>query len=127
VSGILVILAMAALTSVCTPLIIVWGSNNAGNESRRAVVLPLANSLAQAIAIGAGYLFPTSDAPKYTMGSAAELGLSVLGGLATAAYQILIWRENRRRNADEGGKPDSELQPDVDTYADDAPGFRYIM
>lgn len=89
--------------------------------------MPLANSLAQAIAIGAGYLFPDKDAPRYTMGSSAELGLSALGAIFTGIYQIMLWRENRRRNADEGGKPDPDLQPDVETYADDAPGFRYML
>ena len=38
------------LTPVSTPLILVWLASNCGNESRRAVALPLANSLAQAVA-----------------------------------------------------------------------------
>jgi hypothetical protein len=35
---------------VSTPLILVWLASNCGNESRRAVAIPLANSVAQAVA-----------------------------------------------------------------------------
>jgi hypothetical protein len=34
---------------ICTPLIVTWAANNAGSESRRAVAVPLAVSLAQAV------------------------------------------------------------------------------
>lgn len=114
------------MSKVATPLINTWSANNAGNESRRAVAVPLAVSVAQAVAIGSGYLFPASDAPRYTMGSAVELGLSLAGAGFTAIYQFLIWRENKKRDRDEGGKPDPLTKPDTAAYADDAPGFRYM-
>ena len=111
---------------ICTPLIVTWAANNAGNESRRAVAVPLAVSCAQAVAVGSGYLFPSSDSPKYTRGSAVELGLSTAGAIFTGVYQFMLWRENKRRDSHEGGKPEPGFRPDTSNYADDAPGFRYL-
>lgn len=42
--------ATSLADSVCTPLIVTWAANNAGNESRRAVAVPFAVSCAQAVA-----------------------------------------------------------------------------
>ncbi|WWC85699.1 uncharacterized protein L201_000565 [Kwoniella dendrophila CBS 6074] len=111
---------------VCTPLIVTWQANNAGNESRRAVAVPGAVSLAQAVAVGSGYLFPSTDSPKYTTGSAVILALSCAGAGFTGLYQFLVWRENKKRDEREGGPPAPDFQPDTATYADDAPGFRYL-
>ncbi|KAI9637765.1 major facilitator superfamily domain-containing protein [Dioszegia hungarica] len=111
---------------VCTPLIVTWQANNAGNESRRAVAVPFAVACAQAVAAGSGYLFPAKDSPKYTMGSAVCLSLSAAGSIFTGIYQVLLRRENNRRDADEGGPPAEGFRPDTATYADDAPGFRYL-
>lgn len=76
--------------------------------------------------VGSGYLFPHADSPRYTTGSAVCLALSAGGGIFTFMYQVLIWRENRRRDAAEGGPPEAGFRPDTATYADDAPGFRYF-
>ncbi len=76
--------------------------------------------------VGSGYLFPSTDSPQYTKGSAVILALSVAGAAFTGLYQFLIWRENRKRDEREGGPPAFDCMPDTTTYADDAPGFRYM-
>ncbi|RSH80868.1 hypothetical protein EHS25_007037 [Saitozyma podzolica] len=111
---------------ICTPLIVTWAANNAGSESRRAVAVPLAVSCAQAVAAGSGYLFPAKDSPRYMMGSAVCLALSAAGSIFTLIYQGLIRWENKRRDAHEGGKPEPGFIPDTASFADDAPGFRYL-
>lgn len=88
--------------------------------------MPLAVACAQAVAVGSGYLFPGTQAPKYVTGSAVCMALSIAGGIFTIIYQILLHRENKRRDSIEGGKPDATVRPDTATYADDAPGFRYL-
>jgi hypothetical protein len=60
------------------------------------------------------------------MGSAVCLSLSAGGSIFTGIYQVLLHRENKRRDADEGGPPAEGFRPDTATYADDAPGFRYL-
>ncbi|WVR09349.1 hypothetical protein IAU60_006415 [Kwoniella sp. DSM 27419] len=110
---------------ICTPLIVTWQANNSGSESRRAVAVPLAVACAQAVSIGSGYLFPKTDGPKYTKGSAIIMALSIAGGAFTGLYQIMIVWENRKRDRKEG-KPEPGFMPDTATYADDAPGFRYM-
>lgn len=103
-----------------------WAANNAGSESRRAVAVPFAVACAQAVSIGSGYLFPKTDGPKYTKGSAIILALSLAGALFTFIYQMLIRRENKKRDQMEGGPPAAGFIADTTTHADDAPGFRYI-
>ena len=75
---------------------------------------------------GSGYLFPKTDSPVYTMGSAVCLSLSVGGSLFTFLYQALIHRENKKRDAKEGGRPAEGFIAETHLYADDAPGFRYM-
>lgn len=109
---------------IAVPLVLIWQAQNSGNESRRAVAVPLTASVAQAVAIGSGYLFPATDAPNYLKGSAACLALQIWGILVCGIYQILLTRENRKRDARDG-VPNPNVKPDTATYADDAKGFRY--
>ncbi|TIA58898.1 hypothetical protein D6C77_05190 [Aureobasidium pullulans] len=111
---------------ICTPLIVTWSANNAGSESRRAVAVPLAVALAQAVAIGSGYLFPASEGPRYTRGAIVEVALSTAGMLFTFIYMGLIRWENARRDKREGGPPAIGLRPNTAQDADEAEGFRYI-
>ncbi|KAF2216601.1 hypothetical protein CERZMDRAFT_81669 [Cercospora zeae-maydis SCOH1-5] len=101
-------------------------ANNAGSESRRVVAVPLAVALAQAVAIGSGYLLPASDGPKYTKGAAVETALSAAGMVFTFVYMGLIEWENARRDKREGRPPEAGHRPDTAEHADDAPGLRYI-
>ncbi|THY47677.1 hypothetical protein D6C98_07019 [Aureobasidium pullulans] len=111
---------------ICTPLIVTWSPNNAGSESRRAVAVPLAVALAQAVAIGSGYLFPASEGPRYTRGAIVEVALSTAGMFFTFIYMGLIRWENARRDKREGGPPAIGLRPNTAQDADEAEGFRYI-
>ncbi|THX73114.1 hypothetical protein D6D04_08706 [Aureobasidium pullulans] len=111
---------------ICTPLIVTWSANNAGSESRRAVAVPLAVALAQAVGIGSGYLFPASEGPRYTGGAIVEVALSTAGMLFTFIYMGLIRWENARRDKREGGPPAIGLRPNTAQDADEAEGFRYI-
>ena len=103
-----------------------WSANNSGSESRRAVAVPLAVALAQAVAIGSGYLFPKSEGPRYTRGAAVEVGLSTAGMLFTFVYMGLIKWENARRDRKEGGPPAPGTRPNTAQDADEAEGFRYL-
>ena len=109
---------------VAVPLVLIWQAQNAGNESRRAVAVPMAASIAQCVAIGSGYLFPATDSPNYLKGSAVCLGLQIWGIVVCGIYQYLIRRENARRDQRDG-VPDPTVKPDTLTYADAAVGFRY--
>jgi len=94
--------------------------------SRRVSFATTSSSAALNSSVGSGYLFPSKDSPKYTNGLIVEVALSVGGMIFTAIYQILIKWENAKRDKREGGPPAPGFRPDTATYADDAPGFRYI-
>lgn len=89
-------------------------------------LLPHLDAFLLTISVGSGYLFPAKDGPVYVLGSAICVGLSVFSSVVAGIYQFLIWRENKRRDAEEGGPPALGFRPDVQTYADEAPGYRYI-
>ncbi|RSH93181.1 hypothetical protein EHS25_007534 [Saitozyma podzolica] len=109
---------------ICIPLNLTWAAENAGNESRKAVSLPLVITLGQALAIASGYLFPAKDSPTYRMGSGVCMGLCIWGMIISVIYTILLRRENARRDMVEG--PAAGAVPDTATYADKAVGFRYV-
>lgn len=60
------------------------------------------------------------------MGSAVCMSLSAGGSIFCGIYQYMTHRENKKRDVKEGGKPAEGFRPDTATYADDAPGFRYL-
>jgi hypothetical protein len=106
-------------------LVLVWQAQNAGNESRRAVAVPFAASVPQVCAIASGYLFPTPDGPKYVLGSAVLLGMTIFALVVVGIYQFLCAHENKKRDLREG-VPGPNFKPDTINYADDAIGFRYV-
>ena len=64
-------------------------------------------------------MFPKTDGPKYTKGSAIILALSIAGAMFTFIYQMLIRRENKKRDQNEGGPPAAGFIADTTTHADD--------
>lgn len=101
-----------------------WLTENAGNQARRSVAIPLVLALGQAISTATGYMFPSKDSPSYRSGTLACLGIGVLGLFCTTAYLFLCILVNRHRDRIEG-KPAPGFVPDTAHYADKARGFRY--
>jgi hypothetical protein len=87
-------------------------------QSRKCYLLHIILYTNKFYSAGSGYLFPAKQSPKYTMGSAG-------GAIFTGLYQVGLHIENKRRDRREG-KPPVDCRPDTATYADDAPGFRYL-
>lgn len=109
---------------IIIPMNLTWLAENAANESRRALAVPMAIAVAQSIAIASGYMFPAKDSPRYILGSTVCLAICLLGLVVAVSYTLLLRWENARRDRKEGPR-DPHITPDTATFGDKAPGFRY--
>jgi MFS family permease len=108
------------------PLMLSWVSNNAGNESQRAVQIGMLNSMGQCFAILASFIFPSNDKPFWHKGFGLNLAFNALAAIVAVTLYLSLRYENARRDREEGGRPSDMTQVDVNTYHDLAPGFRYV-
>ena len=107
------------------PLTLSWVSNNAANESQRAVQLGMLNAIGQCFSILASSIFPSSDKPLWRKGFALNLAFNALAIAVAIVLFVCLRMENARRDRKEGPRPPNMADVDVHTYNDLAPGFRY--
>lgn len=108
------------------PLMLSWVSNNAGNESQRAVELGMLNGIGQCFAILAAFIFPSSEKPLWRKAFGLNLAFNALAALIAIALYFILRNENARRDRKEGGRSFEMIDVDVYTYNDLAVGFRYV-
>jgi MFS family permease len=108
------------------PLTLSWVSNNAGNESQRAVELGMLNSIGQCFSILASFSFPSKEKPFWHRGFGLNLAFNALSAIVAVALYLSLRLENARRNRKEGNRPSDMTDVDVYTYNDLAVGFRYV-
>ncbi|CAE6480953.1 unnamed protein product [Rhizoctonia solani] len=107
------------------PIAMSWITINGASETRRAINMAMLNTIGQAMAVLGSYIYPEKDAPQYTRGFAICCGFAWWGFMLSCILSGLWWLENRRRDREEGGRPDEGITPDTAIYADKAVGFRY--
>jgi MFS family permease len=108
------------------PITLSWVSNNAGNESQRAVELGMLNSIGQCFSILASFSFPSNEKPFWYRGFGLNLGFNALSAIVAVVLYLSLRYENARRDRKEGGRPFDMTGVDVYKYNDLAPGFRYV-
>jgi MFS family permease len=108
------------------PITLSWVSNNAANESQRAVELGMLNSIGQCFSILASFSFPSNEKPFWHRGFGLNLAFNALSAIVAVALYLSLRYENARRNRKEGGRPSDMTDVDVYKYNDLAPGFRYV-
>ncbi|CAE6445356.1 unnamed protein product [Rhizoctonia solani] len=107
------------------PIAMAWTVGNGASETRRAVNMAMLNTIGQAMAVLGSYIYPTRDAPQYTRGFAICCGFAWWGFMLSCVLSALWWLENRKRDREEGGRPNGDIAPDTALHADKAFGFRY--
>jgi MFS family permease len=118
------LLVMGSFAAV--PLTLSWVSNNAPNESQRAVELGMLNGIGHCFSILATFIFPSADKPFWRKGVGLNLAFNALAALVAVNLHLILRRENARRDKDECRHPSDTTQVDIDKYSDLAPGFRYV-
>ncbi|KDN42315.1 hypothetical protein RSAG8_06806, partial [Rhizoctonia solani AG-8 WAC10335] len=93
------------------PIAMTWTTSNGGSETRRAVNMAMLNTIGQAMAVLGSYIYPAQDAPQYTRGFAICCGFAWWGFMLSCILSGLWWLENRKRDREEGGRPDGGIAP----------------
>lgn len=86
-------------------------------------------TMGNASGIMAPFIYPGPDGPRFIRGNAVSLAMV---GMATALYGFMwFWydRENKRRAAGQGSKPEHELlsEEELAELGDESPRFVYTI
>ena len=107
------------------PALWTWLSNNMGGHYKRAFSVAAQIGLGSAGGIVPIMLYVQDDAPEYTRGFSASLGLMCLAAVVMMLTEAGLWWENSQRRA---GKRDWRLElpeDEVGNLGDDHPSFRF--
>jgi MFS family permease len=85
-------------------LAVTWVSTNLSPDSKRAIGMPLAYSIANISAVVSSQLYPSQQGPRYIQGNAVSAGLTVVAGFLYGLCWLLLWRRNQQKTKllDEG-------------------------
>ena len=111
---------------IVTGLPLAWMANNTPRFGKRAVASGLQISVGAMAGTVSPFVYPTADAPRYTMGHAITLGMIVLAmsgwGFLWYHYDLL---NRRRADGTEDWKIQGMTDEQVAEMGDDSPRFVY--
>ncbi|KAI1424286.1 retrograde regulation protein 2 [Xylaria sp. FL1777] len=109
---------LAITIFVCVAILIPWVSNSHNTESKRAGGFIIFATFGQAGPLLGTNIFPSNEAPYYRKGSWISFSFCVLVAITSAAFSILLHRENRRLD---------KVQHDEGREGLTRRGFRYVI
>ncbi|KAF6812426.1 major facilitator superfamily transporter [Colletotrichum sojae] len=104
---------------------ITWLLNNQGGDSKKGAGLAILATLGQCSSFVGSVVFPSSDGPFYTKGTAIGCGLTGTACVAAFGLHLALERENRRRDR-ELGPVNEDTTIDVTDVVDKHRNFRYL-
>ncbi|KAH9825963.1 high-affinity nicotinic acid transporter-like protein, partial [Teratosphaeria destructans] len=78
-------------------LAVTWVSTNLSPDSKRAIGMPLAYSIANISAVVSSQLYPSQQGPRYIQGNAVSAGLTVIAGFLYSLCWLLLWHRNQQK------------------------------
>jgi hypothetical protein len=78
-------------------LAVTWISTNLSPDSKRAIGMPLAYSIANISAVVSSQLYPDQQGPRYVPGNAISAGLSIVAGLLYGVCYFILRRRNAKK------------------------------
>ncbi|SMR41932.1 unnamed protein product [Zymoseptoria tritici ST99CH_1E4] len=78
-------------------LAVTWITNNLSPDSKRAVGMPFAYSIANLSNLVSSQLYPSQQGPRYVQGNAVSAGLTVVAGFLYDACWVLLRRRNMKK------------------------------
>ena len=72
-------------------------ATNLSPDSKRAIGLPLAYSIANVSNLVSSQLYPSQQGPRYIAGNAVSSGLTVVAGFLYGACWLLLKRRNAKK------------------------------
>lgn len=106
------------------PVLVGWFNTNLAGHKRRAVGTAWQVAFGNVGAIIASFSFPTEDAPRYVKGFGLATAFACLSVVASTAYFIGCWLENRARDR-KGAAPSSKEEQE--RLGDLSPDYRYLL
>ncbi|KAL9607200.1 MAG: hypothetical protein Q9167_007866 [Letrouitia subvulpina] len=112
---------------ITQPVCLAWLNNNLGGNYKRSIGIAMQIGCGNLGGIVASNIFVATQAPTFPLGFGISLGLLWLCGLASTAFFIGLWMENRRR--DRGKRNDRYNLPpsELENLGDDHPRFRFVL
>jgi hypothetical protein len=78
-------------------LAVTWIATNLSPDSKRAVGMPFAYSIANISNLISSQLYPTQQGPRYVQGNAVSAGLTVVAGFLYGSCWFLLKRRNAKK------------------------------
>lgn len=78
-------------------LAVTWIATNLSPDSKRAIGMPFAYSIANVSNLISSQLYPTQQGPRYVQGNAVSAGLTVVAGFLYGACWLLLRRRNAKK------------------------------
>ena len=78
-------------------LAVTWITNNLSPDSKRAIGMPFAYSIANISNLVSSQLYPSQQGPRYVQGNAVSAGLTVVAGFLYGACWLLLRRRNAKK------------------------------
>ncbi|KAJ5982588.1 hypothetical protein N7451_012688 [Penicillium sp. IBT 35674x] len=110
---------------IAQPILIGWLSNNMSGHYKQAIASAVQIGFGNCGGFVASNIFPSSEAPYYTVGYGTSLGLIWVCVIASVIFFLILRRENSRRDQ---GVVDYRLAlglEEVRNLGDDHPEFRF--
>lgn len=78
-------------------LAVTWIATNLSPDSKRAIGMPFAYSIANISNLVSSQLYPTQQGPRYVQGNAVSAGLTVVAGFLYGSCWFLLKRRNAKK------------------------------
>jgi hypothetical protein len=76
---------------------VTWIATNLSPDSKRAIGMPFAYSIANISNLVSGQLYPSQQGPRYVQGNAVSAGLTVVAGFLYGACWLLLRYRNAKK------------------------------
>ena len=78
-------------------LAVTWVTNNLAPDSKRAIGMPFAYSIANLSNLVSSQLYPSQQGPRYVQGNAVSAGLTVVAAFLYGSCWLLLRRRNTKK------------------------------
>ena len=118
--------AITASAYIQMPILVVWVSNNMGGNAKAAYAIGFMIGLGNCGNLVSSNVFITTQTPRFRTGFGTGLALTLFSLGASTSMELLLWFQNRWRDA---GRQSAKLDgpDDVGDLGDDHPDFRFIL
>jgi MFS family permease len=111
-----------------TPMCLAWVQNNLSGQWKRAFGSSIQVMIGNIAGIIGAYIFLPTEKPFYETGYGTALGFMWLGAACATAMVVLMWRENKKRDAGERDHIlESMSEEERNNLGDHHPSFRFAL